>query len=265
MKSAYLVCMLAAGLLLEFDTASAETTEAKVTFSNCGDYAYSGVAAAGGSVTTTTCGLVVSRPVTAEGGADFSASPQLWLNMTSDTRRGVDGLAYLDDYVTFHVANGGSAVVTANISGSFQAKLYPSFSVTAALGSDAFGGTGSTTDSIDGNPGTDLYFPQTGDPLSAAGVVGSYSISHDWTVSDGYVYELYAALKVLGASNGASIYIEDPFTFKLPDGVTFTSMSGSTYGAAAIPAVPEPSTWMLMAAGLAVMARLRRKSRDTHD
>ena len=49
-------------------------------------------------------------------------------------------------------------------------------------------------------------------------------------------------------------------SFVLPEGVTVTSMGG--YDSAAITAVPEPSTWLLMGAGLAAMARLRRRRQN---
>ena len=49
--------------------------------------------------------------------------------------------------------------------------------------------------------------------------------------------------------------------FELPDGVTVTSMGGYD-SAAGIPAIPEPSTWLLMmAAGLAGTSRLARSGR----
>ena len=48
--------------------------------------------------------------------------------------------------------------------------------------------------------------------------------------------------------------------FVLPEGVTVTSMGG--YDSAGVPAIPEPSTWLLMmAAGLAGTARLARSRR----
>ena len=47
-------------------------------------------------------------------------------------------------------------------------------------------------------------------------------------------------------------------SFLLPEGVTVTSMGG--YDSAGVPAIPEPSTWLLMmAAGLAATARLARR------
>jgi hypothetical protein len=48
--------------------------------------------------------------------------------------------------------------------------------------------------------------------------------------------------------------------FVLPEGVTVTSMGG--YDSAGVPAIPEPSTWLLMmAAGLAATVRLARSRR----
>ena len=47
-------------------------------------------------------------------------------------------------------------------------------------------------------------------------------------------------------------------SFLLPEGVTVTSRGG--YDSAGVPAIPEPSTWLLMmAAGLAATARLARR------
>jgi hypothetical protein len=49
-------------------------------------------------------------------------------------------------------------------------------------------------------------------------------------------------------------------SFVLPEGVTVTSMGG--YDSAGVPAIPEPSTWLLMmAAGVAFTARLARRRR----
>ncbi|MEO8312269.1 MAG: PEP-CTERM sorting domain-containing protein [Caldimonas sp.] len=46
-------------------------------------------------------------------------------------------------------------------------------------------------------------------------------------------------------------------SFVLPDGVSVTSMGG--YDSAAVAAVPEPSTWLLMVAGLVAVTRLARR------
>jgi hypothetical protein len=46
----------------------------------------------------------------------------------------------------------------------------------------------------------------------------------------------------------------------LPEGLTVTSLGG--YNSAAVTPVPEPETWLMMAAGLAIVGRLnRRRSR----
>lgn len=47
--------------------------------------------------------------------------------------------------------------------------------------------------------------------------------------------------------------------FVLPDGISVTSMGG--YDSATVGAVPEPSTWLLMAAGLAGIVRVARAHR----
>ncbi|MEO5845130.1 MAG: PEP-CTERM sorting domain-containing protein [Caldimonas sp.] len=46
-------------------------------------------------------------------------------------------------------------------------------------------------------------------------------------------------------------------SFVLPDGVSVTSMGG--YDSAAVAAVPEPSTWLLMVAGLVAVTRIARR------
>lgn len=242
-------------------------TAAAVTLKNCGTTTYSGAASAGGSVSTTTCGSTTTGPVLAEGGAGFSSSPELFLNLTSNPGRGVEAFASLDDYLTFHVAGGGSAVVHASISGTFSGAGYDSH-ITLSLGLGTFFHQyfGSVTDSIDGNPGSDVDFPQTGDPLT--GVNGHYTILYDWTVANGGVYEVFRGLRA-DAANGATLYINDPLTFGLPAGVTFTSASGSTYAAAdqtpqAPSTVPEPASLLLLGTGLAAASvrRLRRRGED---
>lgn len=255
MKSKHLAVLLAAALSLAAGTSFAQTTAAKVTLGNCGDYVFTDAAATGGSVSTSACGAAGAAQ--AEGGAAFSSSPSVFLNLVSSPGRGVTGLAYLDDYVTFQIASGTSAVVAVNVAGNFRGTLFPSFEVDLGLGSHFFQYHGSTTDSIDGNPGSDVYFPQTGDPLT--GVIGSHDINYDWTIVGSVAYEVLIGVKA-GASDGASIYIDDPLTFRLPAGVTLSSLSGMTY--AAVTAVPEPETYALLLAGLGFMAVVgRRKSR----
>src|SRR5688572_30531221 len=83
---------------------------ALVELTNCGVFTDSGPTSAGG----TNSGLGVS-PTCAGPGAEVSGSASfsegISLTLTSIPDRGVVGLAYLDDNLTFHVANGGSAQV----------------------------------------------------------------------------------------------------------------------------------------------------------
>jgi PEP-CTERM motif-containing protein len=245
-------CSLALTLVLDAPPASAQT-EARVQVSNCGEFADAGAASAGQSVITTACGGAPAGFNLAEGAASFSTG-SLFVNLVSTPGRGVVANASLEDQITFHVASGGSAVVPVNVSGSFRGRLFPSFSVSLGLGARFLRFSGSTTDSIDGNPGTDLYFPQTGDPLDH--VEGAYSITVDWTIFDGATYGLLVGVQA-GASDGATLYLDDPLTFRLPDGVTYTAASGSSY--AAVSAVPEPDTFAAIAAGLALMSLIARR------
>jgi hypothetical protein len=53
------------------------------------------------------------------------------------------------------------------------------------------------------------------------------------------------------------------FYLRLPEGVTYTSASGNFLTAAApIFAVPEPSTWAMLAVGMGMLAAKRRRSQD---
>ena len=247
------------GLLLETwatPVQAAPVPQARVVLFNCGEYTYTDPIATNASVTSTTCESITTAEVLTEGGASFSPyDPSIFLNLTSVPGRGVTGLADLDDYLTFHVGGGGSAVVHVSIAGDFNGTLYPHISVTLALGSYYHQYNGSLTDSIDGNPNTDCCFPQQGDPASPAGATGSYVINYDWTVTDGVLYEVYVGLKAT-AENGGRTYIDDPLTFQLPEGVTFTSASNSTYTSA----VPLPATaWLFGTGCLGLLGRFRRR------
>ena len=254
------VCMsLAVGLLLETWATAAQAaplTEARVILANCSqDQTYTDPVSVSQSLMTTVCGQTTTAQVLSEGGATFSPNPFLSVNLTSEPGRGVTGLASLDDHLTFHIGGGNSAVVHVRVAGNFTGRLFPFFEVDLGLGPTFLSYRGSTTDSNNGNPGSDIYFPQTGDPNSAAGVIGSFLIDNDWTVTDGVTYEFLVGLKA-GASGGEKIYIDDPVSIQLPSGVTFTSASGSTYTP-----VPLPSAIGLLGSGLlGLIGMMRRRT-----
>jgi hypothetical protein len=194
-------------------------------------------------------GVVVS------GSANFANG--MSLNLASIPARGVDARAYLDDYLTFHIAGGGSAQVNASIAGTwhgtFDYSVNADFKVGFALGlgSKLYQGYGySNPNYNDGIPAS-LAFTANRDGGS---VIGSYSFSAPWTVFDGQQVNLFASVRA-DASNGASAHIDDPLLIALPAGVTFTSLSGSTYAAP----VPEPTTLLLFAAVVAAVAPRRRR------
>lgn len=66
---------------------------------------------------------------------------------------------------------------------------------------------------------------------------------------------VYLVAKIGGSAIGGTVSFEDPLTVSLPSGVTFTSQTGSFL----TETVPEPGTWLLAVAGLALaIHRLRR-------
>ena len=93
----------------------------------------------------------------------------------------------------------------------------------------------------------------------AMGYVGSYIIDALWSVYDGGTFSFSAGVSAQTA-NGGYLYVDDPLTIALPAGVTFTSLSLSSY---AVTPVPEPGTWLLLTVGMTALL-LRRRQRMPH-
>jgi hypothetical protein len=85
---------------------------------------------------------------------------------------------------------------------------------------------------------------------------GTYSFDFTTRVYYGYYYHL--TLGVTAESTGPShrARIDDPLTIALSDGVSFTSLSGTSYTAA-----PVPPSLLLLAPGLIGLAAARRRFR----
>lgn len=225
---------------------------AVVELFNLAPYSYAGQRAAGGSVTTGVGGAVLT-----EGGAGFSGSPAINVNVTTILGREATARGYIFDTLTFAVASGGSALVPVRMAGRWGG-LGGGVTASLILGQGGhlpavvYSGSASASD-YPLAPGSG--FTRSGNMV--AGYVGSYVIEALWSVYDGAVLSLFVQVGA-GSGGGGHVYIDDPTTIDLPAGVTFTSASNSTYASA----VPEPSTWLLLGGGTFAIALLRRRAQQ---
>lgn len=152
--------------------------------------------------------------------------------------------AIIWDTLTFHGAAPG-ATVTIVIGGN------------NGLQGDASTGVGAiliSTASAGGiiSPGSELVGNLTSSVVSQP----TYSYSQTYAISNGQpmLFELYVHASAGGQFGSGSASISDPFSLQLPDGVTFTSASGEFPSSE----TPEPSSLLLLAAGLPAILRTRK-------
>ena len=178
--------------------------------------------------------------------------------------------SFMRDYLTFAVAGGGSAdiTVTAHLDGSYALHdpVYGqgSQAMGLSIGGAAFSELGfvNATASGYGHNGASGYVPPYGwesysfSNQSAAGFdfTGVLRVSDLERTAVGLGLDLDCWGATCGFEHTGSIGIV------LPDNVSYSSDSGVFLTAGVVTApVPEPETWALMAAGLAIVGKLTRR------
>jgi PEP-CTERM motif len=230
---------------------------AGVLLQNMGSHLYEGQFIAGGSLTNTVDGSTLIT----EGVATFVDSSAHISSVFSVSPAFTQGwaAAFVSDTLTFHVANGSSALVPVNMAGTWNAQgsggevSYVLMVGTAPYVGRAFA-TGLSESFANGVPVVSAFSYGPGDYIT--GVDGTYEVDALLNVVDGGVYSISATVRADGLGGNASAFIKDPLTIALPLGVSFTAASGSTYTVAG---VPEPSTWFLMSVGLLSICWLLRR------
>ncbi len=225
-----------------------------------GNHLFHGQTRATGSSTTGVGGAVF-----AEGSAGLNGPVDLTATAT-DGLATSGAIARVDifDTLTFHIASGGAAVFSVRMDGDWAAqgvgsKVTYGLRLASSSGDHTYEGYsfshGVAESFASGIPVAPALVIDSGNV--AAGVIGSYAVAALFGVNDGGVYSFSATVGA-EAEGLSSAFIEDPLTFELPAGVTFSAASNNPY---AIAAVPEPSTWWLMSVGLIGLAKLRRDRR----
>ena len=179
----------------------------------------------------------------------------LSVNVTNQAGEAAWARAFIHDTLTFHVAGGGSADVLAQISGNWK-----------VMG-QAVGQSELVTYSLVLDPGAIFSgsanaFTATTNTFTSGTLIdgrgGTYTDGGLWRVQDGRSYNITATVTAsTGGLATGSAYIDDPLTFQLPSGVTFTSASGSTYASA----VPLPAAVWLFGSGLLGLVGIARRKK----
>ena len=197
-----------------------------------------------------------SQDASATGGALFAIG--LGPAINAQVNRSIAGgsghaLALIHDTLTFHIGGGGSADVVAHMSGHWSATGGAQVAYVLNLVSAIYMGQASSS------LGPPFSTPEfTGVAIPGGVINGSYEGGGVWHVVDGLSYHISAQVSAT-AFGGGIAFIDDPLTFALPVGVTFTSASGSTYSSAIAAEVPEPASLFLLVAGFLGFA-VRRKN-----
>ena len=213
---------------------------------------FSATSAVSDTLSDTNTGVTSSASATANlalGYVSVSVS-----GLGDNPRASANAIALIWNTVTFSGTSGTSAPIVLNMDGTSTLTGDARIEATGFLYDPLSGGLSSPLPNylLSGN-GAELSQGVNGDPFTP-----TYSLSEPFTVTFGTPYILgiavqaHAGVSVCDGSGaslvcppGGSAGIEDPFSFTLPDGVSFTSAFQDSNTA-----VPEPPTWLVFLAGL---------------
>jgi len=246
-----------AGMAFSHASSAVGLTDAGVGIMNEGDYLDAHADQA--FLTRTT--FYAGESLFTEASATFGYRPAMYAVVDAGVGRWGQAVASLTDTVTFNSPVTQMITVHSTVAGYWSGhgggtQPVSRVEVASALGREVH--VASTYPAGFANvPGVFTYLVDPNSPEWTPSTLqrGSYSQEIAWSVYTNTAYRFsFSVLAVAG--DGSRAEIHDPLWFDVPDGVTISAASGASY----LEPVPEPATWMLVAAGLAVVGAVGRRA-----
>ena len=156
---------------------------------------------------------------------------------------------------------GAAVVYNYSISGQFDASGMVAGTLTTSMSVSGTGGVnvvaGITGTNIDPTPDNGVCFSVTGSCPTDKGVYSTSLQNHTFNVNFSQTGQLELAAVAQVQFFGSAHAMVDP-VITLPAGYTLTLSSGAGNS---VTAVPEPSTWLLFAAGMGLVGMQTRRRR----